>query len=112
MAAPGKADIFVCQFDLAALEEVASFSSDGDHFGLLCRILPQERLRSLDNVGVECTGKALVGRDQNDEVFFVTASVEQRMRKIISDLCAQSAENLGHLARKRTRCRNAVLCAF
>ena len=105
-------DVFLGKLDRTAFEKVAALASDRDHRGLFAFVFFKKCLCRFDNVGVKRTGEAFIGTDQHDKIFVITTLVEQRMRDLARELSAQIAENLTHLARKRTRCRHTVLCSF
>jgi hypothetical protein len=56
-------------------------------------VISQESLRRFDHVRIERAGKSLVRADENDEIFFIAACIEKRMRNFVRDLRTQSAEN-------------------
>ena len=101
-AAACKADVLVLKKDVATLEEIAALSSDRDHLSGLGFVLSQKCLGSLDHIRIKGAGQSLVRTDENDQIFFIATSVEQRVRELVRDLGTESAEHLRHLQRERS----------
>ena len=112
LAGTGQTDIFVDEMNVPPAKEISSLSSDRDHLCFFAGVLLYKGLSRFDDVGVKCTGQSFIGADKNDQVFFITTLIEQRMRDLARDLSTEPTKHLGHLAGKRTRSRHAILRAF
>ena len=102
----------VDQAHLAAAEKVSSLAADSDHADPFIRIFVHKGLRRFDDVRVKRARQTFVGGHQNDQIIFIAASVEQRVRKIVADARAQTAEHLRHFLRERSCGSNPILCSL
>src|ERR1039457_3074768 len=75
----GQADIFAGDEDGALAEEVATLAADQLELDFDAGALRLEALRTLDEVGIESAGQALVGGDEHQQDALFVAPGEQRV---------------------------------